>query len=102
MFVSIQIGNYVPILARFDLQSETSPEIQDRRCNIYANIIEEASGARVTVCSGETRYRHLYTTISNTVEIEIVNTGDNGDESAYFAISFQGNTCHMLTNFRYK
>ena len=44
----------------------------------------------MTVCSGERRYRHLYTTVSSSVEIQIVNTGGNGDESAHFAIHFQG------------
>ena len=67
----------------------------DRRCDIYANIKEEASGARVTVCSGDTRYRHLYTTVSSSVEIQIVNTGDNGDRSSYFAIAFQGMLCSL-------
>ena len=63
---------------------------QDRRCNIYAKIREEASGGIVTVCSGKRRHRHLYTTVSSSVEIRIINTGDSGDESAYFLIHFQG------------
>ena len=70
--------------------------IGDHSCNIYANIKEEASGARVTVCSGETSYKHLYTTVSSTVEIQIVNTGEDGEESAYFAIAFEGNSVHDL------
>ena len=81
----------------FYSKREKRRERRDRRCNVYANIIEEASGARVTVCSGDIRYKHLYTTISNSVEIQIVNTGDNGDGSAYFAIAFQGITCHIFT-----
>ena len=44
----------------------------------------------MTVCSGETRYKHLYTSISNSVEIQIVNIGGNEDGSKYFAIAFQG------------
>ena len=67
-----------------------SRENNDRRCNVYANIIEEASGARMTVCSGETRHRHLYMTTTNSVEIQIVNAGQNVDEPAYFALAFQG------------
>ena len=61
----------------------------DRRCDIYANIKEDG-GAGVTVCSGETRYRHLYTTVSSSVEIQIVDTGDNGDDSSHFVIAFEG------------
>ena len=69
---------------------EAPRKSQERRCNIYAIIKELASGARVTVCSGETRHKHLYTTVSSTAEIHIVDTGENGDASAYFAIAFQG------------
>ena len=68
----------------------TNLESPTRRCNIYANIKEEARGGRVTICSGNTRFKHVYTTVSSSVEIQIVNTGENGDESAYFAIAFQG------------
>ena len=87
------------MLLIFHSKREKRRERQDRRCNIYANIIEEASGARVTVCSGETRQKHLYTTISNIVEIQIVNTGENEDESAYFAIAFQGITSQKIYIF---
>ena len=62
----------------------------ERRCNIYANIKEAATGARVTVCSGVTRYKHLYTTASSSVDIEIANMGESGDQSSYFLIVFQG------------
>ena len=86
----------------FDSKRETRRDSQDRKCDIYANIIDEASGARITVCPGETRYRHLYTTISNSVEIQIVNMGDNGDESAYFAIAFQGIICYISAYFQLK
>ena len=74
----------------------TRYEGQDRRCDIYAKINEEASGARLTVCSGETRHRHLYTSSTNSVEIQIVKAGATGDESAYFVIAFQGITCFQL------
>ena len=73
---------------------------QDRSCDIFANIREAESGARITVCSGETRYKHVYTSTSNSVEIQIVNTGDGGDESAYFAIAFQGIICQMFRIFQ--
>ena len=63
---------------------------------MYAKIREAKSGARVTVCSGDTRYKHLYTTVSNSVEIQIVNGGENGDESSYFAIAFEGISCPMF------
>ena len=59
-------------------------------CNIYARIKEDASSGSVTVCSGERRKRHLYTTVSNSVELQIVNTGEDGEGSDYFAIAFQG------------
>ena len=65
-------------------------ENNGRRCDVYANILEGTSGSRMTICSGEARYRQLYTSISNTVEIQIVNTGDNEDGAIYFAIAFQG------------
>ena len=65
-------------------------EIENRRCDVYANIIEEESGGRLTVCSGDVRYKHLYTTTSNSVEIQIINIGEGADNSAYFAIAFQG------------
>ena len=63
-----------------------------RRCDVYANIMEETSSGRVTVCPSDIRYRHVYTSISNTVKIQIVNTGDGGNEAIYFAIAFQGNS----------
>ena len=65
-------------------------ESRDHRCEVYANIKEVESGARVTVCSGGARYRHLYTTVSNHVEIQIVTAENTGDESPYFAIAFEG------------
>ena len=68
----------------------TPRESEKRICNIYAIIKEAISGARVTVCSGETRHKHLYSTVSSTVEIQIIDMGENGDASAFFAIAFQG------------
>ena len=53
------------------------------------------------MCSGETRFKHLYTTVSNSVEIQIVNTGENGEEAAYFAIAFQGMTTLRITEHRH-
>ena len=69
---------------------DTPRGVQERRCNVYAIIKEAASGSRVTVCAGETRNRHLYTSVSNTVEIQIVDIDDSDDQSAYFTIAFQG------------
>ena len=76
------------------------PGSEGRRCNIYANIKEVESGSQLAVCSGETRYRHLYTTVSSSVEIQIVNTGNNEDEPTYFAIAFQGKY-HVTFNYRF-
>ena len=44
----------------------------------------------MTVCAGETRRKHLFTTNSNYVQIQIVKTGQNEDGSAYFAIAYEG------------
>ena len=72
-------------------KGESGYENQDRRCDIYAKINEDATGATVTVCSGETRHKHLYTTTTNSVEIQIVKTGEeDGDDPTYFAIVYQG------------
>ena len=81
----------------FHQKAEPRSESRDRGCDTYANIKEQASGARMRVCSGETRQRHLYTSVSNSVEIQIVNMGDNGDTSAYFVIAFQGMTCYSFS-----
>ena len=88
--------NHIIIYHIYDhIQPDTEVQRRspDRRCNTYAYIKEDASGAKVTVCGGETRYRHLYTAVSGSVEIQIVNTGDNGDDSSYFVIAFQGKPC---------
>ena len=77
---------------------EAPHDIQERRCNVYAIIKEAASGSRVTVCSGETRNRHLFTSVSSTVEIQIIDIGDNGDQSAYFIIAFQG-IWHVVSEY---
>ena len=74
-------------------KAQTGYQNQDRRCDIYARINEEASGARVTVCSGEARHRHIYTTTSNSVEIQIIKAADSADDSAYFVIAFRGTVC---------
>ena len=75
-------------------KGETGYESQDRRCDIYAKINEAATGATVIVCSGEARHKHLYTTTSNSVEIQIVKTGEeDGDDPSYFAIVYQGIIC---------
>ena len=78
-------------------KADSGPGSPHPTCNIYATIKEDVSGARVTVCSGEVRHRHLYTTASNTVEIHIVNTGDEGDDPAYFAIAFEGIICYIFS-----
>ena len=75
----------------FHLKTETGHRNPGRDCEIYAKI-NEADGATVTICSGDIRYKHVYTTISNSVEVQIIKAGESGDESHYFAITYQGMT----------
>ena len=95
--IYLVISNNYHIQIRIISKADTRPGSPHPSCNIYATIKEDASGARVTVCSGEMRHRHLYTSASNSVEIQIANTVDDGGEPAYFAIAFQGNTCYILS-----
>ena len=45
-----------------------------------------------------TRYRHLYTSVSSSVEIQIVNRADTEDEAAYFAIAFKGRSYFAMND----
>ena len=81
-------------MVSFFSKTETGNGNPGRDCEIYAKINEEASGASVTICAGNIRYRHVYTTISNSVEIQIIKAGKSEDDSEYFAIAYQGMTGH--------
>ena len=59
-------------------------------CFVYAIIKEEAIGSTMTLCAGDVRRKHVYTTSTNSVEIRIVTKKREGEEPSYFMIDYEG------------
>ena len=57
------------------------------RCVIYA-VMKESTGTAETTCGGKVRFKHVYATSSNTLDIRIV---DSTEDTPNFVIEYQGN-----------
>ena len=56
---------------------------------MYAIIKERAVGSALTLCAGDERFRHLYTSTTNAVEIRIF-TKKKMEREAYFVLKYDG------------
>ena len=67
------------------LNDINSYDIQATVCREYAVIHEVQSEWRTMVCGGTSRWQHVYLSKTNTLQIEITNTGDR-----YFILKYEG------------
>ncbi len=66
----------------------------DGVCRVTAIIREKGDTSGVTVCGGEAREKHVYTSLSNALEIRILGVSDIN--KGYFLLRFDGEYCHGL------
>ena len=59
-------------------------------CYAYAIIKEEGRHEVQTICGGRKRVRHVYTSLSNRVEIRIMNGGGGQQRQQYFLLHYEG------------
>ena len=59
-------------------------------CYAYAIIKEEGRHEVQTICGGRKRVRHVYTSLSNRVEISIMNGGGEQQRQQYFLLHYKG------------
>ena len=64
-------------------------------CDVYAIVKEESIGASTTLCGRQNRRSHVYTSITNTVQISFV-PNDMDDEN-YFFIEYEGKPINWAT-----
>ena len=75
-------------------------------CHAYAILRETSPEQRLTVCNGRERRRHVYTSLSNTVEIRILGSNKGRHflleyQSKRFQIQYMINTMKLEQNSRY-
>ena len=58
-------------------------------CRVYATIREATNTRSITVCGGNSRVRHVYTSVTNQVELRILNSKTPHDP-LYFLFKYQG------------
>ncbi len=70
-----------------------SAEHVSSACRPYAYIVESSAGVNQTICGGSERERHVYTSTSDHVLIQI---SPYGTRQANFVLWFEGkhNICH--------
>ncbi len=66
-------------------------------CHIYANIKERTMAGSVTVCGGDQRERTIYTSETDSVQIEVANM-KLSKNVAYFLFKYEGMYCFNLKN----
>ena len=60
------------------------------RCFVYAVIKEESAGITQTICGGYSRFQHIYTSESNSLEIRIVELIQDDGNTPNFVIEYEG------------
>ena len=60
------------------------------KCFIYAIITERESGTSKTICAGESRSQHVYTTSSSVIEVQFFNKQRDEMGTSYFLIGYSG------------
>ena len=58
-------------------------------CRVYATVREQGVARSVTVCGGQARYKHIYTSITNMIEIRIVGQ-DSTQSQQHFLLEYRG------------
>ena len=66
----------------------------DGHCVVYATIKENGTEDTVTVCGGSKRYRHLYTSSTNAIEVYFNEQTSHEGDVSYFVMEYGG----MLQN----
>lgn len=61
----------------------------DRYCTVYASIKESSKERRTTLCGGRLREKPVYTSSSNTLDIEITGVSTPGQQ-LYFILKYEG------------
>ena len=78
------------VAGRFVTNNGSSTSRQFTSCTIYAVIKEEYNDAYVTVCAGNERLSHVYTSTSDTVEIHIVSKKQTSADLPKFVFKYEG------------
>ncbi len=58
-------------------------------CRVYAVVEDQPGHKRKAICAGESRYKHAYTSINNTVEIRLLPL-QGGSDVVYFGLEYEG------------
>ena len=58
-------------------------------CRVYATIREATNTRSITVCGGNNRVRHVYTSVTNQIELRILNSKTPHDP-LYFLFKYEG------------
>ena len=79
----------------YNADNEPSEALNDNSpsggpCTAYANLKEKAVGVTMTICGGEERKRHLYTSVTNSVEIHIDIQKGGKLDVPYFIVEYEG------------
>lgn len=64
----------------------------------YAIVSEDASAAETPICGGLSRKRHVYTSVSNQVDIELIRGRIRG-QIPKFLVRFEGNAANSAVQF---
>lgn len=86
--VNISLTDFA--LARQDGTKMDRPSRGPGSCRVYATIKEESVSRSTTVCGGSGRERHIYTSVTNTVEIRIVGQPSTDDGRDHFLLKYEG------------
>ncbi len=58
-------------------------------CRVYATIREATNTRSITVCGGNSRVRHVYTSVTSQIELRILNSKTPHDP-LYFMFKYEG------------
>ena len=79
-----------------DTRSELNFGNHANRCIVYAIIKEELAGTTQTICGGYSRFQHIYTSASNSLEIRIVDSYQDDENTPNFVIEYNGRSTWNL------
>ena len=84
-------------LARNDGSTFTGSMTGTSGCRVYATVKEESVGKSFTVCGGDGRQRHVYTSLTNTVEVRIVGKPSTADGRDHFLLQYEGECVEVFS-----
>ncbi len=87
--ISVTLYDFALKVINTTASDATSGVPSSKICRVYATIREATNTRSITVCGGNARVRHVYTSVTNQIELRMLNSKTPHDP-LYFLFKYEG------------